>query len=82
VSRSLQHPIPPLELKFVSKGGTLEIPPTGAICKVGKFCCLAKMCSSIILGRPFVGPTSNSAIAERPYDARVTSIRKIAKCNS
>jgi len=32
---------PPLELKFVSKGGTLEIPPTGAICKVGKFCCLA-----------------------------------------
>jgi len=25
--------------------------------------------------------TSSSAIAERPRDARVTSIRKIAKCN-
>jgi len=27
VSRSLQHHIPPLELNFVSKGGTLEVPP-------------------------------------------------------
>ena len=41
VSRSLQHPMPPLEVNFVSKGGTLEIPLTGIIGKVDKFCCLA-----------------------------------------
>jgi len=28
-------PLPPLELNFVFKGGSLEIPPTGAIGKLG-----------------------------------------------
>ena len=32
---------PSLELNFVSKDGTLEIPLTGAIDKVDKFRCLA-----------------------------------------
>ena len=32
---------PPLELNFVYKGGTLEIPPLVQIDKVVKFCCLA-----------------------------------------
>jgi len=41
VSRSLQHPIPPMELNFVSKSGTLEISPAGAIGKVVKFRCVA-----------------------------------------